>query len=379
MVEKKFDYFKKDSQGTDLIPIPPEKFDKERYYDYEAALLERNEKFWKSDSGLAIYRRFRSPKVFMDACRDKKLSLALQLGGLQESIKYQADIANFLEPWYGIGIAASAFGADYVWKEGLAPAIKPHFNSIKEVLNIEPIPIEQTDIGKYILETIEYFLDKTDGKLPISPSDIQSAINASTFFIDNNALFTDYFENPEAVKKLYAIITDLTINFTKKQVDLIGDNLVLPGHGFASSRIFSGLGMSNDVITMISENHYQEFDVPFIERVGNNFGGAVFHSCGNWANKINAVKSISNLIEIDAAFSKETDPEPNPISPFVKSFSGTGITVNARIVGDAETIIGRVKKLWNPKMKLIVVTYCQTPEEQKKVYDEIHRIAESYA
>ena len=97
MVERKFDYSKKDSQGTDLIPISPEKFDSERYNDYEAALLERNEKFWKSDSGLAIYRRFRSPKVFMDACRDKKLSLALQLGGLQESIKYQADISKMID------------------------------------------------------------------------------------------------------------------------------------------------------------------------------------------------------------------------------------------------------------------------------------------
>ena len=33
----------------------------------------------------------------------------------------------FLEPWYGIGTVASAFGLDYVWKEGQAPVVRPRF------------------------------------------------------------------------------------------------------------------------------------------------------------------------------------------------------------------------------------------------------------
>ena len=36
-------------------------------------------------------------------------------------------VANFLEPWYGIGTVASAFGLDYVWKEGQAPVVRPRF------------------------------------------------------------------------------------------------------------------------------------------------------------------------------------------------------------------------------------------------------------
>ncbi|MCJ7673544.1 MAG: hypothetical protein MUO33_00145 [Sedimentisphaerales bacterium] len=36
-------------------------------------------------------------------------------------------VAKFLEPWYGIGTVASAFGLDYVWKEGQAPAVRPRF------------------------------------------------------------------------------------------------------------------------------------------------------------------------------------------------------------------------------------------------------------
>ena len=52
----------------------------------------------------------------------------------------------------------------------------------------------------------------------------------------------------------------------------------------------------------------------------------------------------------------------------------TGIVVNARIVGDPETVAETVKRLWKPGMKLIVVTFCQTPEEQAEAYDRVHEI-----
>jgi len=118
MRNHKFNYTLKDSQGTILEPVSPEKFDLERYIDYEASLMETNKKFWESKTGIQVYRRFRSPDVFMEGCRDMKFSLALQLGALKESLKFKGDVANFLEPWYGIGVVASAFGIEYIWKKG---------------------------------------------------------------------------------------------------------------------------------------------------------------------------------------------------------------------------------------------------------------------
>jgi len=82
------------------------------------------------------------------------------------------------------------------------------------------------------------------------------------------------------------------------------------------------------------------------------------------------------LKTVDAAFSFETDPDPNPPAPFVEAFAGTGIVLNARIVGNLETIEKTVRQLWKPGMKLIVVTYCSTPDEQARAYDLIHDICE---
>lgn len=103
MTGVKFDYTSTDSQGTRVEPISLSGFDIDGYSEYEASLISRNREFWDSTSGVAVYRRFGVPQVFSHGCRNMKHSLGLQLSALQESMKYKADIANFLEPWYGIG------------------------------------------------------------------------------------------------------------------------------------------------------------------------------------------------------------------------------------------------------------------------------------
>jgi hypothetical protein len=78
--------------------------------------------------------------------------------------------------WYGIGIIASAFGADYIWKEKQAPAIRPKFGSVKEALDYRPAPVSQTRIGRHTLDMIDYFPDKTGGRVPMSLTDTQSPL-----------------------------------------------------------------------------------------------------------------------------------------------------------------------------------------------------------
>ena len=155
---------------------------------------------------------------------------------------------------------------------------------------------------------------------------------------------------------------------------MIGNALASPGHGFSSCRSFEGLGMSDDLFIMLSNDIYQNIALPALEKTSNPFGNTAFHSCGNWSNKIALIKKIKGLKMIDAAFSKATDPDPNPAETFSEHFANTGIIVNARIVGGLDVIEKKVKELWKPGMKLIVVTYCQTPEEQEKAYALIHEI-----
>ena len=356
-----------DSQATVVHPIEPQHFDIDEYADYEASLLERCGKFWNSNSGVLVYRRMRVKEVFAADSNSKEKSLAWQLGALKESMRYQADIPNFLEPWHGLGTVAAAYGFDYVWEPGLAPAVDGKFQSTEELLKAPVRPVADTPIGKYTLEMTEYFLENTKGRIPMSYCDVQSPLNTLSNIIDSNQFYMDFYLNPELMKKAMHLTSLLLTGFTLKQKKMIGDALAKPGHGFASCRKFDGIGMSDDTITMMSADLYKEFAVPAMVATGNCFGGTVFHSCGNWSDKKELITKIENIRMADGAFSFATDPGANPTEGYADAFANTGVVLNARIVGNIDVVEEKVKQLWKPGMKLIVVTYCETPQEQAEV------------
>ncbi len=370
----KFDTSKNDAQATKVDPVKVADFPFETYQEYESELTKKCLEFMQAESGALVYRRMRVAEVFSYGCRDMKHSLEWQLGALQKSMAYNADVPNFLEPWYGIGMLACSFGIDYIWNPGQSPATKPAFQTIDEALAFDIKPVLQTEVGKHSLEMIEYFLDQTNGKLPMSMGDIQSPFNNATNVVDTSNFLMSMILEPGKVLQFLNVLAELEIEFYKAQEKLIGDCLVKPGHGFASSRVFEGFAMSDDNVVMIDEESYLNFVAPSFEKLGKAFGGPVHHSCGNFSDKAKMLLKLNELKTADAAFTAETDPHPNPTEPFVEALKNSGIILNARMVGSSEVVKETTQKLWKPGMKLIVVTFSQSPEEQKEAYDIIHEI-----
>jgi hypothetical protein len=372
-VVDKFDFTSRDSQATRVEPVPPDRFDYDAYAGYEQHALEFCRSFWAGKSGVAVYRRMRVAEVFSDGCADMRRSLEWQLGGLQKSLEYRMDVPNFLEPWYGIGTAAGAFGPGYTWNRGQAPAIVPPFSDTGSALDHpDVVPVRETEIGRHTLEMIGYFMEETSGRLPLSLCDVQSPLNTAGILIDINNFLVDTMISPEKVRVLLEVMAGLISDFASDQLKLIGESVVWPGHGFASSRAFSGFGASDDNILMVTPGTYRELAIPAMVRMCQKPGGAAFHSCGNWTGLAETVRLIPGLTMVDGAFTSRTDPDPNPPEPIRDVFAGTGITVCARMVGSPDTVMTTVRRLWHPRLKLIVVTYCQTPDEQDRLYDSIH-------
>lgn len=373
---KTFNTSGSDAQATLAEPVKVSDFCFNEYAEYAGELSNRCEAFMKKSSGVLVYRRMRVAEVFSYGCREMKQSLEWQLGALKKSMDYPADVPNFLEPWYGIGTISNAFDINYIWNNGQAPATKPKFETIDEVLAYPFRQVKDTPVGRHTLDMIEYFLEQTNGRLPMAMSDIQSPFNNATSIVDTSSFLISIIMEPEKVLQLLDLLADLMIGFYKEQEKLIGSALVRPGHGFASSPMFEGFAMSDDNVVMVDTDNYYNYIRPAFEKVGKAFGGPVFHSCGNYADKIEMIKGIEGLKMIDAAFSIETDPSPNPAPPFVDSLINTGIVLNARIVGDTSVVENTVHELWKPGMKLLAVTYSQSPEEQDDVYRLIHEICQ---
>lgn len=370
-----FDFSLADSQATIVSQIEPAEFNINEYADYADALDERCDKFWNSDEGgILVYRRMRVKDVFAQDSRYMDKSLRWQLGALKESMKFKSDIPNFLEPWHGLGTVASAYGLGYLWEEGQAPAVDGKFASAQALIDAPYTAVKDTEIGRYTLEMTRYFKEQTKGRIPMSFCDVQSPLNTVSNIIDSNQFYLDFYDNPEAISIAMNRTADLLIDFTKEQQTIIGEALARPGHGFASSRKFTGIGMSDDTVTMMPDDVYFDVCTPAMVKVGNEFGGAVFHSCGNWSGKKEGIVKIPGIKMADGAFSLATDPGANPTDGYAEAFANTGVVLNSRIVGNPELVLEKVKQLWRPGMKLIVVTYAETPEEQAYLYDSIHNI-----
>jgi hypothetical protein len=247
---------------------------------------------------------------------------------------------------------------------------------VDDALAHDPKPIHETEIGREQLDYIEYFLDRTGGRVPMSFGDIQSPLNIVSEMLPTDVLFTDMLEDPEGYLELASRAGALKKDFLLRQKELIGPALALPGHGFASSRKLFGLGTSDDTSIMISNRMFDELEAPPLAELCEPFGGVFYHSCGNWEAKIPSVLKIRGLVGADGAFSSETDPSPNDPAPFGEAFAGTGKILNLRAVGDPDVVEETVRKVWRPGLRLIVNTYCKTPEEQKIAYDRIHEICQ---
>jgi len=101
-------------------------------------------------------------------------------------------------------------------------------------------------------------------------------------------------------------------------------------------------------------------------------GGPVFHSCGDWSGLVDTILHVKGLKMADGAFSAQTDPGATDNLEAFHRFAHTGVILNARMVGDPETIREQVTRLWAPGMKMVVATYCETTVEQEKAYQQIH-------
>ncbi len=119
---------------------------------------------------------------------------------------------------------------------------------------------------------------------------------------------------------------------------------------------------------------YEKFCLPVDAEIGDYFGGVATHSCGNWGKWIDMLKANPQLTMVDGAFSPQTDPAYNQCEDFRDALAGTGIILHARLVGDPDEVLDRVKRLWKPGVKLMVVTYVQDPVAQHQLYDDIHAI-----
>ena len=64
------------------------------------------------------------------------------------------------------------------------------------------------------------------------------------------------------------------------------------------------MSLSDDMLAVVSPSLYEQFVVPYNERIAAEFGGVVIHSCGSWEHNLPAVAETKGLLGVNFGVSE---------------------------------------------------------------------------
>ena len=256
-------------------------------------------------------------------CRYRDRQLESELDFLADAMKYKSDfIFTSLEPWVGVGVYASAFGCKYEWSDFDAPQTRPILKSTDEIKDIKVKSLSEWEEMSEVLTRIRYFKEATGGQLGITLTDTQSPNDTASLIMDTTEFFTACLAEPEEVEPLLTAITDKIIEYSKIQMEEIGDLLAGPGHIAICGMGVPGVTLSDDNLAILSPKAYRNSSAEYMQRISDAFGGLFVHSCGSYAHNVPEVLTCGGLRLLDCAIDKSADPTPNDPAKMADALKG---------------------------------------------------------
>jgi uroporphyrinogen-III decarboxylase len=236
-----------------------------------------------------------------DTVRERLLDpakfLEAQLAEIEGQAKLRGDLVPALCPTLGVIAIPSAFGAEVVWWENDFPAVRPVIGDRTEKRGELARPrTTDGELGR-ILDYTRFFLERTEGRMPIRLGDIQGPLDNAALIFGHTAFLEALITSPRPVHRLLDMITDLMIEFATAQREIVR----AAGAEFVPSAFQPwlpdgrGISVANDVAVMLSPELHDEFGVPYLNRLSDAFGGVYIHSCGDWTHLFPSLEKVRGL------------------------------------------------------------------------------------
>lgn len=215
------------------------------------------------------------------------------------------DFVLHLQPQMGVPVFASAFGCavKFPWDQmpWSYPLIKEG-DPAEKVYELEP-PDARAGLLGDILEFTDYFQKKAGGRYPIAMTDLQGPLDTAYLVWDSCDFMVAMYHHPGAVHHLMRLVTDLIIKFVKEMRSRVRE--FVPAH-FPPVYLPDGMGIavSEDALAVLSKNTWEEFSLPYINELSEEFGGIVIHSCGNFEHQLEVLKKVRGLRGINFGVSE---------------------------------------------------------------------------
>jgi hypothetical protein len=230
--------------------------------------------------------------------QDRETQLNAQLGLFQwrQSVGVGDDFVPHLQAQQGVTVFASAFGCEVEFFDHTLPWAHPVIRPDDPAEKVYDLPAPAVTDGQLgtILGWGDYFVEKTAGRYALALTDLQGSLDSSYLVWEPTAFMLAMYTNPKEVHHLMRLMTDLIIRFVREQRSRVRE--FMPCH-FPPVWLPDGRGISvsDDCLAVLSPALYEEFALPYLNELSDEFGGAFIHSCGNFVHQFDNLEKVHNL------------------------------------------------------------------------------------
>jgi hypothetical protein len=224
----------------------------------------------------------------------------------------QDDIIPSVTARYGIAEHSAFMGGEVSFTENTSW----HHKHVEDYQNYTLAKVDESNIWRnLVIEGMRYLKNKVRDEFFIrfrgadGPLDIVNALRG-------NDIFYDFYDEEEGLMELASKCTDAIIYMLKEQQSIVTEykGYVISGFDVIMPEGYAG-HLSVDATTMLSDEMFRKFEIPLLQRIGDNFNGLFFHIHSVGSHVLPAVSEIDKIKFVEIS----NDPNsPRSIEIFKK-------------------------------------------------------------
>lgn len=331
---------------------------------------------WRMEPGsLPFYVEFGDMlKATEELFNDPAAELALEERYLSAADTVPDFGIGSLKPNMGIGIVAMLLGCPYRLDPKADPWIGPLLeeDSRERIAEVRVPDMEGSELVRKAKEKIALFALK--GTRPIRFVNIPSPLVTASLLWEYGSFVASMLLYPDDVHRLLELVTETTIAFVKAIRPAVPRFFGYTHESVLIPEDF-GIRLSDDVAAVLTADLYREFGVRYNNRISDEFGGIVIHSCGNVGNALPAMLENRGLVGLDIVAPQ------NDLSRIAAVALGkTALSLRffdwdfpAGTAPDLAEYAGMLAGRFGPK-GLILWTHVQEPEAARSLSERISKV-----
>ena len=174
--------------------------------------------------------------------------------------------------------------------------IKPVIKSPSDVYSLPEAEIREGYVCHDMLWRMAYKYRRTGGRIPVYMTDIQGPFSCAAQMWGIQDFLCDLDECQNEIHHLLSLCTGAIIKYFHAMYEITDGNMIpIHCHPVLWVPKDCGVAVSDDFFAVVGKHTVRDYSLPYLEKIGETFGGVTVHSCGNMNHLPELLNGMKNL------------------------------------------------------------------------------------